>query len=203
MALLSSWLDATGVPHTVVREPGGTSVGEAIREVVLGRTELDVSPESELFLILAARAAVVRDVLLPALGAGELVLADRFALSTLAYQVHGRGLQEEAVRRAIELATGGLEPDLYVLLDLPLAEGLERSMRARGRPDRIEREGEDFRRTVREAYLALAGSEPGVEILSARGAPEEVHGRIRDLLEARFPQSFPNRSAGVKGKDAR
>jgi dTMP kinase len=191
VALLAAWLDALGVPHSVVREPGGTPVGEAIREVVLGRPELDVSPESELLLILAARAAVVRDVIRPALEAGRVVVADRFALSTLAYQVHGRGLEEEDVRRAIDLATGGLVPDLYLVLDVALDEAMARTRGSRERPDRIEGEGEGFRRTVREAYLALADSEPGVEVLSAHGTPEEVHGRIRDLLQARFPQSFP------------
>jgi dTMP kinase len=191
VALLAAWLDALGAPHALVREPGGTPVGEAIREVVLGRTDLEVSPESELLLILAARAAVVRDVIRPALSEGKVVLADRFALSTLAYQVHGRGLDEEAVRRAIDLATGGLAPDLYLVLDLPFDESAERASRSEGAGDRIERESEGFRRTVREAYLALADSEPGVEVLSAHGTPEEVHGRIRDLLQARFPQSFP------------
>ena len=196
IALLGAWLEALGVPHTLVREPGGTPVGEAIREVVLARTELDISRESELLLILAARAAVVRDVIRPALAGERVVVADRYALSTLAYQVRGRGLDEDPVRRANELATGGLVPDLSVVLDLPLDESMGRAARGRGRPDRIEREGQGFRRTVREAYLALAESEPGVEILSALGTPEEVHGRIRDLLEARFPQTF---QSGLEG----
>jgi dTMP kinase len=195
VALLSAWLDVLGAPHVVVREPGGTPVGEAIREIVLARTDLDVSPESELLLILAARAALVRDVIRPALEAGKSVIADRFALSTLAYQAYGRGLDADRVRRALDVATGGLEPDLYLVLDLPLAEGLERSRRARGGPDRIEAEGEGFRRTVRDAYLALAESEPRIEILSAHGSPEEVHGRIRGLIEARFP--------GTRGRDER
>ena len=194
VALLGAWLDAVGVPHRAAREPGGTPVGEAIREVALGRTELDVPPESELLLILAARAAVVRDVIRPALAEGRVVVADRYVLSTLAYQVRGRGLDEEAVRRANELATGGLAPDLSVVLDLPLEASIERTSRGGGRPDRIEREGQGFRRTVREAYLGLAESEPGVEVLSALGTPEEVHGRVRDLLQARFPQTF--RAAG-------
>jgi dTMP kinase len=198
VTLLAAWLDAAGVPHRLVREPGGTPVGEAIREVVLARTDLDVSPASELLLILAARAAVVRDVIRPALAQGRLVVADRFALSTLAYQVRGRGLDEEGVRRAIALATEGLAPDLTVVLDLPLDESIERASRGRGRPDRIEREGQGFRRTVREAYLALAESEPGVEVLSAQGTPEEVHGRIRDLLQARFPQSFRSGPEAVR-----
>lgn len=191
VALLGAWLGAAEVPHTLVREPGGTPLGEAIRGIALARADLDVSPASELLLILAARAAVVRDVIRPALAEGRVVVADRFALSTLAYQVRGRGLDEEGVRRAIELATGGLAPDLTLVLDLPLDASVERAARSPDGPDRIEREGEGFRRTVREAYLALAESEPGVEVLSAEGTPEEVHARIRDVLQARFPRSFP------------
>ena len=90
-ALLSSWFTAVGLPHVSTREPGGTPVGEAIRELVLGRSDLDMPSESELLLILAARAAFVRDVVRPALAQGKLVLADRFSLSTLAYQGFGRG----------------------------------------------------------------------------------------------------------------
>jgi len=195
VALLAAWLDALGVPHVVVREPGGTPLGEAIRELVLARPDLHVSPESELLLMLAARAALVGSVIRPALDAGKTVIADRFALSTLAYQGYGRGLDVERVRRALDAATGGLEPDLYVVLDLPLDEGLARSRRARGGPDRIEAAGKDFLRTVREAYLALAESEPRAEAVSAAGSPEEVHGRIRALIEARFP--------GARGRDER
>jgi dTMP kinase len=201
VALLSAWLEAGGTRHIVVREPGGTPLGEAIRELVLSRRDLDMSPESELFLLLAARSAVVRDVIRPALADGVTVVADRFALSTLAYQGHGRGLDIEPIRRAIDLATGGLRPDVTLVLDLPLAEGLHRRKKAGGTMDRIEREGEAFRRTVREAYLGLADSEPGVEVLNAQGAPEEVHARIRDLLESRFPSAFVGLTADVRAVD--
>ena len=190
IALLSSWLDALGVEHVTTREPGGTPVGEAIREVVLGRHDLDVPPESELFLILAARAAFVRDVVRPALAEGRTVVADRFSLSTLAYQGYGRGLDPGRVREAIDLSTGGLIPDLYLVLDLPVDESVERQRGDEDKGDRIERAGDDFRRSVREGYLELARIEPNVEIVSARGRPEEVHGRIRDRLAARFPTTF-------------
>ena len=195
IALLSSWLDALGVAHVTTREPGGTPVGEAIRGVVLGRHDLDVPPESELFLILAARAAFVRDVVRPALAEGQTVVADRFSLSTLAYQGYGRGLDQRLVRQAIGLATGGLVPDLYLVLDLPVDESLERQRGGREEGDRIEQAGDDFRRSVREGYLELARIEPNVEIVSARGTLEEVHGRIRDRLAARFPDTFTESGA--------
>lgn len=200
IALLSSWLDAIGIPHVSTREPGGTPVGEAIREVVLARTDLDMPPESELMLILAARAAFVRDVVRPALASGKTVLADRFSLSTLAYQGYGRGLELDRVREAIEIATRGLRPDLYLVLDLPDEETRERLRREPSEADRIEREGEDFRNAVRDGYLALAESEPAVEVVSGRGTPEEVHARIRDRLVARFPTTFPGAGATEAGR---
>lgn len=190
VALLGPWLAALGLPHVTAREPGGTAVGEAIREVVLSRGDLDMPPESELLLILAARAAFVRDVVRPALGAGKVVVADRFSLSTLAYQGYGRGLDLARVRDCIQVATGDLAPDLCLVLDLPLDESRERQRRHGDEPDRIEREGGGFRAAVRDGYLALAESEPNVELVDARGTPEEVHRRIRERLIARFPTIF-------------
>lgn len=190
VALLSEWMRERDVPYVTAREPGGTPVGEAIREVLLGRVELDVPAQTELLLILAARAAFVRDVVRPALEAGKVVLADRFALSTLAYQGYGRGLDLDAVRSGIDFATGGLRPDLYVLLDLPVADGAVRQRRSGADPDRIERAGSAFLTRVREGYLELAAREAGVATLSAAGTPEEVHRRIRDLFSARYPETF-------------
>jgi len=189
-ALLSSWMEAIGVPHVLTREPGGTPVGEAIREVVLGRSDLEMPPESELLLILAARAAFVRDVVRPALAAGKVVLADRFALSTLAYQGYARGLDLQDVRDGLRIATGGLTPDLYLVLDLPPEEGTARQKRHGMAPDRIEQEGASFLRRVSEAYIALSESEPGVTVVSARGAPEAVQVRLREALVRSFPETF-------------
>jgi dTMP kinase len=141
-------------------------------------------------LILGARAAFVRDVVRPALERGETVLADRFSLSTLAYQGYGRGLDLTRVREAIDFATGGLQPDLYLVLDLPVDEGRARQHRDGAPEDRIEAAGTAFREAVRDGYLALAASEPNVEVVSARGTAEEVHARMRDRLAARFPDTF-------------
>jgi dTMP kinase len=189
-ALLSAWFTALGVDHILAREPGGPPVGEVIREVVLGRTDLEMPPETELFLILAARAAFVRDIVRPALEAGKVVLADRFALSTLAYQGYGRGLALDDVREAISLATGGLNPDLYVILDLPAEEGAHRQLKEGKERDRIESEGVGFMERVRSAYLELAASEPRVRTVTAAGPAEEVHRRIQAELKSAFPETF-------------
>jgi len=189
-ALLSAWMTELGVDHVLAREPGGTPVGEVIREVVLKRTDLEVPPETELFLILAARAAFVRDVVRPALDAGKVVLADRFALSTLAYQGYGRGLELDEVRSAIDLATGGLRPDLYVVLDIAADEGARRQLKEGKERDRIESEGVGFMERIRQAYLELAETERRVQVVSSTGAAGEVHSRIRDLLGGAFPETF-------------
>lgn len=189
-ALLSAWMTELGVDHVLAREPGGTPVGEVIREVVLKRTDLEMPAETELLLILAARAAFVREVVQPALDAGKVVLADRFALSTLAYQGYGRGLDLDQVRQAIDLATGGLSPDLYVVLDIPADEGAHRQLKEGKVRDRIESEGVTFMERIREAYLELAETERRVQVVSSAGPAAQVHARIRDLLKASFPETF-------------
>ena len=189
-ALLGARLDELGVPHLVTREPGGTAVGEAVRSVVLGRTELAMPPESELFLYLASRAAFVRDVVRPALEAGRTVIADRFDLSTMAYQGYGRGLRLADVRAAISLATGGLVPDVYLFLDLPVEVGAARQRDEGKAPDRIEREGASFLGRVRRGYLELAAGDPSVRVIDGVGPPEVVHARIRRVLEHEIPETF-------------
>ena len=121
--LLADWLEGLGRSVTTTREPGGTALGEAVRGVLLDRPELEVSPQSELLLVLAARAAFVKDVVLPARARGDIVVADRFSLSTFAYQGYGRGVALESVRRLDAFARAGLEPDLTLLLDLHPEEG--------------------------------------------------------------------------------
>ena len=189
-ALLAEWLRERGVPRTLAREPGSTGVGEAIREVVLGRKDLEMPAESELLLILAARAAFVREVVRPALARGEVVVADRFDLSTLAYQGYGRGLDLSRVRAAMEVATGDLRPDLYLVLDVPVEEGVARRRTAGGGADRIEAAGTDFLRAVRDGYLELARAGERVEMVSGLGSPESVRERILDCLRRRLPTVF-------------
>lgn len=187
--LLDEWLQELGLPRTLAREPGGTPVGEAIRRVVLDKGELTMPAETELFLILAARSAFTREVVRPALDAGHVVVADRYDLSTFAYQGYGRGLDLDTIRGANEVATGGLRPRLYLILDLPVDAGLERKSGGE-RSDRIEREGAMFLTRVREGYQALAGTLSNAVLIPAQGTPEDVQGSIRKALLERFPETF-------------
>jgi dTMP kinase len=161
---LGARLLAEGVQVLPVREPGGTPVAEAARKVAL-RSRHELSAAAELFLILAARADLVARVIRPALDSGQVVLADRFDLSTRAYQVAGRGLPPEEVDGALRLATGGLVPDLLLVLDVPVDVGRERQRKARKVQDRFEREDDAFHQRVRLAYRNAAG--PGVVHLDA------------------------------------
>jgi dTMP kinase len=184
---LGARLTAAGRTHSLWREPGGTPLAEAARRAVLDPA-LHAGPVSELFLMLAARADLVTKELRPRVAAGEVVIADRYDLSTFAYQVAGRGLDESAVRTANALATGGLRPDLTLVLDLDVAAGAARQRAAGKSPDRMELEQEEFHRRVNAAYRAAAG--PGVVHLDASGSPERVAQGAWDALRGVRPDIF-------------
>jgi len=155
-----------------VREPGGTPLGEAVRAVVLDAAHTDVSPWAELFLMLAARAQLVHESLRPALARGEVVLCDRFADASVAYQGVGRGLGFETVRELNRHATGDCMPDLTLFLDVDPRVGRSRQS---GEADRMESEEIDFHDRVREGYRQLAVVEPArVHTLDAGGSAAEV-----------------------------
>ncbi len=193
--LLEHALAEAGYPVVPGREPGGTPVGEAVREVLLDRAELTLAPETELLLMLAARAAFVRERVRPALEAGAIFLADRFELSTLAYQGYGRDLPLEEVRRLNAFATGGLRPDRVLLLTLSPEEGRRRQREGGKAPDRIEAGGEAFHTRVARGYAALARSEPEAVAIAADGTPGEVHAALlatlAPLLRTAFPELEP------------
>src|SRR6266487_276842 len=172
---LVRWLVARlvgeGVQVTAVRQPGGTPVAEAARKVAL-KFPHEMSPVAELFLFLAARADLVQRVIRPALEAGQVVVADRFDLSTVAYQVAGGGLPAEDVAQAIRLATGGLVPDVMLVLDVPVEVGRARQRAARKVQDRFERQDDAFHRRVLEAYRRAAG--PGVVHVDATQSKKAV-----------------------------
>ncbi|PYP21310.1 MAG: dTMP kinase [Gemmatimonadetes bacterium] len=168
---LAARLRADGRRVVAVRQPGGTPVAEAARKLAL-QFPHEVAPVAELFLFLAARADLVHHVIRPALDEGQVVVADRFDLSTMAYQVAGAGLPAAEVAQAIRLATGGLVPDVTLVLDVPVELGRERQRTARKVQDRIERQDDAFHARVREAYRRAQG--PGVVHVDASRSRQAV-----------------------------
>lgn len=187
-ARLRDRLAAAGIPHLLAREPGGTPGGERVRDVVLDPS-LELAPETELLLLLAARAEFVRRLVRPALKRGEVVIADRYEMSTFAYQGIARGLGLERVKRLNRFATGGLSPDLTLVLLVDPDEGRRR--RGEAPPDRLESEDDAFHGSVAEAYVRLASSEPGTVAVDGTGGPEEVERRVVEALVERLPDRFP------------
>jgi dTMP kinase len=159
LAALRSHIEARGIALQVTREPGGTALGEAIRNLVLDASITDVCAESELLLMFAARAQLVREVIQPALARGDWVLADRFTDASYAYQGGGRGQPVERIAELERWAADDIRPQLTLLLDVPVTIGLARAA-GRSAPDRIERERSGFFDRVREAYRQRAAAEP-------------------------------------------
>jgi dTMP kinase len=183
---LAARLRARHEEPVLVREPGGTLVAERIRQLLLDPTH-QIEPVSELFLFLAARADLVATVIRPALAAGRLVIADRFQLSTEAYQCGGRGLDRELFQVANRAATGGLEPDLTLVLDLPPDLGFTRIRTAGQGLDRIELAGQDFHERVARVFRAATG--PGIVHLDAGLPPDQVLQMAWQELVARRPEA--------------
>jgi dTMP kinase len=186
--LLTDWLRAQGREVLTTREPGGTRIGEAIRDVLLSPSHTEMCAEAEILLFSAARAQIVREALQPHLERGGVVLCDRFADSTLAYQGYGRQLDLDTLRQITTFATGGLVPALTVCLDLPVVEGLHRKQGGDlAEWNRMERERLDFQERVRSGYLALAAAEPKrwiiVDALREIGIVQtEIRQRVAPLL---------------------
>lgn len=168
---LAARMAEAGWPPVAVREPGGTSVAESVRRALL-EADHAVAPVAELFLFLAARADLTTQVIRPALEAGKVVLADRYTLSTEIYQAVGRGLDRGLVAAGNEAATGGLRPDITLVLDLPPGVGHARQAASGKAPDRLERESPGFHERVCRAYVAATG--PGVVHLNATWPAERV-----------------------------
>ena len=187
VAQLQQRLEAAGRTAVVTREPGGTAVSEAIRAIVLNPEHRELRPITELLLYAAARAQHVDEFIHPALESGAIVLCDRFADSTTAYQGAGRSLNSDLIWRMHQVATRGTWPDLTVLLDLPAEAGLERA-RQTGAFDRIEAEPLAFHRAVREEFLRIASQDAKrVQVVDATQPVEAVAAAVWRLVEARLP----------------
>ncbi|HSF68265.1 MAG TPA: dTMP kinase [Nitrospiraceae bacterium] len=191
----------TRAGHIVLqtREPGGTPTAEAIRHILLTVSSREpITPQVEALLILAARCQHVTHLIRPALRRGAVVLCDRFSDSTFAYQGFGRGLDLQWLHAANEVATGGLTPDLTLVLDLPVSVGLARRRADRGRQNRLDHETERFHRKVRRGFLALAGKEPGrMVIVNANRPAQKVRDQLSEIVLGWMTRS--RRSPGRRG----
>ena len=184
LRLLASDLRLRGLTVVTTREPGGTPLGQKLRAALLDVQE-QVDPLTELLVFAADRAQHVRKHLLPALSANHVVLSDRYADATVAYQGAGRGFDENLIKQIVELATGGLKPDLTLLFDLSVVESTVRTRRRlkSKHTDRLDIENPDFHMRVRDAYLGIAKAEPQrVRIIDARYSVQETHAAVKNIV---------------------
>ncbi len=180
---LEGRLRELSIPYAVTREPGGSLIGEAIRSILLDPSNSEMVLKAEVLLYCASRAQHVHEVIRPALRGGKVVISERFTDSTIAYQCYGGGCDIETVKRINSFATGGLEPDLTIVLDVDPAMG---AVRRGNRPaDRIEERTDEYYDRVREGYLAIAVAEPQrVRVVNAGVSAETVGKEIQYLVES-------------------
>ena len=189
LRLLGNFLRANGCDALLTREPGGTTLGLRLRAALLDAAE-EVDPLTELLVFAADRAQHVRRMLRPALEEGRVVISDRYADATVAYQGAGRGFAPELIAQIVELATDGLKPDLTLLFDLPIEESTSRTARRSSNKtsgklsrDRLDIEHADFHARVRDAYLQIALAEPGrVKLIDTSGPVEHTHEHVKDII---------------------
>ena len=184
---LAEELTAAGREVVSLRDPGSTEISERIRAILLDLEVEGMVHECELMLFEAARAQLTREVIMPALERGAVVVCDRYCDSTFAYQAAGRGLSEQLVRDANAMGSCGLAPDRTIVFDLEVDESFERA--TRHGTDRMELDGEPFQQRVREGFLRLAAEEPErVRVVNAHGEKLEVYARMRAELIDLFPE---------------
>ena len=184
LSRLAGWLRDRGIDVVTCRDPGSTATGDAVRAILLDRHDLALAATTEMLLYMAARAQLVAEVVRPALERGSWVVSDRYLLANVVYQGHAGGLEPDVVRSVGAIATGGLAPDLTLLLDVDLATAARRLARPL---DRLERRGDDYRSRVRAGYLAEARNDPGrIVVVDATDGPDVVADRIRTIVESRF-----------------
>jgi dTMP kinase len=194
VALLRDWLESQGQRVVICRDPGTTALGEAVRQVLLDHRHEGMSRRAEMLLYMAARAQMVDEILGPALTAGTTVISDRYLLANVVYQGHAGGLDPASVWEIGRLATAGIVPDLTIVLDLPPEAA---AVRMRRELDRMESQGDAFRRRVREGFLHEAARDPDrIVVIDAARPIDEVQSEIRSLVQQRTQQ--PIHPAGVR-----
>ena len=178
VGLFSESLTRAGLKNVVVRDPGGTAIGERIRAVLLDRKVLTMSDYTELFLFSASRSQLVHEIIKPTLESGTIVVLDRFYDSTTAYQGWGRGLPLDPISTINHLASHGLVPNVTYFIDIPVDEVERRMVRQKAGADRMEMSGRAFYERVREGFLHLAGVEPRFEVLDGMLGIQEIHTKV-------------------------
>ncbi len=186
MQRVAAWLGAHGHRVVQTREPGGTDLAEKVRDILLDKNTVGLSGQAELLLVFAARAQHLAELIRPALQRGETVLCDRFTDATWAYQGGGRGLPREDIATLERLVHGDLQPDLTLLLDVPVEQGLQRASR-RSATDRFEKESAEFFERVRRVYLDRAATAPErFALIDASGSLETVWPQVERALRERI-----------------
>lgn len=179
---LADFLETLGYQVVRTREPGGTKIGDQIREVLVRMENAELHPRTEILLFLAARAQLVEELIIPSLEEGKVVLCDRYGDSTLAYQGYGHGLDMDRLRSMLQFATAGLKPDLTILLDVDVLTGLKRK-KAKDEWNRLDAFELSFHERVRNGYHELAAEEPERwRIVDASESAECVQSEIRKLV---------------------
>ncbi len=185
LEFIHSWLTSKKIEVVRTREPGGTQVGEKLRNLLLDQTDLAISNETELLMIFAARQQHLQELILPALEGGKWVLCDRFTDATYAYQGAGRGVDETRIAILEQWVQKGMQPDLTLILDVDVSVGQERSANRGNRPDRFERESREFKQAVRSCYLDRSERETKrIRVVNASGSIESVQQAIVRELKA-------------------
>jgi len=185
---LAEALRSRGYELLTTREPGGTSIGDQIRQVLFDLDNKTMNPRTEILLFQASRAQLVEEIIRPALKAGTTVLCDRYADSTLAYQGYGHGVDLDALREIVSFATGGLKPDLTVFLDVPVEEGLKRRNKG-GDWNRLDDYDLAFHRRVRAGYAELIAAEPDRwVVVNAAQPPPAVAAELQKVVLGRLKQ---------------
>jgi len=188
--LLAEWLRKQGYDVVLTREPGGTHIGDQIRAVLHDPRNAEMDARTEILLYSASRAQHVAQRIRPTLAAGKIVISDRYADSTLAYQGYGRGLDLEILRAITAFATGGLTPDLTLYLDVAPQEGLQRRRLGGEEWNRLDAEALEFHRRVRAGYMELVRQEPERwAVIDGARSVEEVQAEIRALVQAKLDQA--------------
>jgi len=179
--ILSEHLGDRGFSVVQVEEPGGTELGRKVRNLLLEDQGLDINPLSELFLFEVSRAQLVRKKIIPGLKEGKVIISDRFAISSVAYQGHGRGVPIDQVKQLNEIAVESLEPDVTFFLDISLEERLKRT--GNRRPDRIEKEEREFYRRVRQGYLEEIKSTSNAVVIDGSLSKEDISSKVNSVVD--------------------